>query len=185
MEKVFAEIVLADGLDDVAVGGSDEADVHLEFIVAADAGEGAVFKEAEEFGLEGPAHVANFIEENGTAVGFFDAAELLADGAGKRALFMAEELAFEEVFGDGGAVDADVISLAADTEAVEGAGDQFLAGAAFAEDQDGGVGGGDVLDEIAQLQDLGRFADDLVQAVNLASILLCSFSVYCDFKNLL
>ena len=93
---------------------------------------------------------------------------------------MAEELAFEEVLGDG-----DVISLAADTEAVEGAGDQFLAGAAFAEDQDGGVGGGDVLDEFAQLQDLGRFADDLIQAVNLASILLCSFSVYCDFKNLL
>ena len=150
VEQVFAEIVLADGFDDVAVGGGDEADVHLKFLVAADAGEGAVFEEAEEFGLEGAAHVADFIQEDGAAVGFLDAAEFLADGAGEGAFFVAEEFAFQEVFGDGGAIDADVILLAAAAQAVEGAGDEFLAGAAFAQDEDGGVGGGDGLDELAQ-----------------------------------
>ncbi len=53
VEKVFAEVVLADGFDDVAVGGGDEADVDVELFVAADAGEGAVFEEAEELGLKG------------------------------------------------------------------------------------------------------------------------------------
>ena len=157
-------------IDDVAVGGGDEADVHFEFLVAADAGEGAVFQEAEEFGLEGAAHVADFIQEDGAAVGLLDAAEFLADGAGEGAFFMAEEFAFEEVFGDGGAIDADVIFLAAPAQAVEGAGDQLLAGAAFAQDEDGGVGGGDALDELAQFDHFGGFADDLLELVNFGGV---------------
>ena len=124
VEQIFAEIVLADGFDDVAVGGGDEADVHVQFIVAADAGEGAVFQKAEQLGLERAAHVADFIQEDGAAVGFFDAAEFLFDGAGEGALFMAEKLAFEQVLGNGGAVDADVIVLAALAQAVQGAGDR-------------------------------------------------------------
>jgi hypothetical protein len=155
VEKVFAEIVLADGFDDVAVGGGDEADIHVQFIIAADAGEGAVFQEAEQFGLERAAHVADFVEENGAVVGFLDAAEFLADGAGEGAFFVAEQFAFEEVFRDGGAVDADVIVLAAQAQAVQGAGDQFLARAAFAEDEDGGVGGGDALDKLRSSSILG------------------------------
>ena len=142
----------------------------MNLLVAADAGEGAVFEEAEQFGLEGAAHVADFVQEDGAAVGFFDAAEFLADGAGEGAFFVAEEFAFQEVLGDGGAIDADVIVLAAAAQAVERAGDQFLAGAAFAQDQDGGVGGGDVSDELAQFVHLGGFADDLVELVSLGGV---------------
>ena len=79
VEEVLAEAVLADGLDDVAVGGGDQADLDAQLLVAAHAGEAAVLEEAEQLGLEGTAHVANFIQEDGAAVGLLDAPGLLAE----------------------------------------------------------------------------------------------------------
>ena len=103
----------ADGLDDVAVGGGDEAHVDPQFLRAAHAGEAAVLEEAQQLGLERPAHVADFVQEDGAAVGFLDAAGFLLQGAGEGAFFVAEQLAFQQRFGDGGAVDADVAGSAA------------------------------------------------------------------------
>ena len=69
------------------------------FLRAADAGEAAVFEKPQQLGLERPAHVRDFIEEDGSAIGFFDPSGLLFDGAGKRALFVAEQFAFQQRFG--------------------------------------------------------------------------------------
>src|SRR5690606_28084357 len=72
----------------------------------------------------------------------------------------AEELALEEALGDGAAVDADDGHVASWAVGVDGAGDEFLAGAALTDDEDGGVGGGDVADELHDLADGGAVADD-------------------------
>ena len=98
--------------DDVAVGGGDEADVDAQFLRAADAREGAVLQKPQQLGLQRLAHVGDFIEKNRAAVGFLDAAGLLFQRAGERALFVAEQFAFQQRFGNGGAIDADVIGLA-------------------------------------------------------------------------
>jgi hypothetical protein len=58
----------------------------------------------------------------------------------KAPFFVAEEFGLEEVLGEGGAVDGDEGLVLAGGVEVEGAGDEFLAGAAFALDEDGGVG---------------------------------------------
>ena len=60
---------------------------------------------------------------------------LLRDGAGERAFLVAEQLAFEQIFGQGGAVDGDARLVRAAAGAMDGARHQFLAGPAFAEDQ--------------------------------------------------
>ena len=104
---------------DIAVGRGNETDVHMQFIVAADAGVSAVLQKTEQFGLERAAHVADFVQEDGAVVGFLDAAEFLFDGAGEGAFFMAEKFAFQEVFRNGGAVDADVIVLAPLAQSVQ------------------------------------------------------------------
>ncbi len=46
--------------------------------------------------------------------------------------------------------------------AVKGAGDQFLAGAAFAGDEDGGLGAGDFADQLAQILHGRAFAQQFV-----------------------
>ena len=90
----------------------------------------------------------------------------LFDRAGERAFFVAEQFAFEQRFGNRGAVDADVIRVAPLAQTVQRAGDEFLAGAAFAENQNARVGWRDGLDQFAQFAHFRRFADDLVERDN-------------------
>ena len=84
---------------------------------------------------------------------------------------MAEQLAFQQRLLQGGAVDGHQGPLAARAVVVQGAGDQFLAGAAGAADQHGGVGRRHLLDELHDLLHrpagadqaiAGRFVGDLL-----------------------
>src|SRR5207237_4690791 len=133
MIQVFAEIVLANGIDDVAIGRGDEPDIDAQFLVAAHAGEGSVLEKTQQLGLQRPAHVADLVEKNGPAVGLFNATVLLSQRAGEGALFVAEQLAFQQRFGDRPAVDAHVISRASLAPGAERAGDAFLAATSFAQ----------------------------------------------------
>src|SRR4051812_48294565 len=56
---------------------------------------------------------------------------------------MTEEFTFEQSFGNGAAIDRDKRSVFARAASMHGEGDHFLAGAAFAEDEDGSFGTGD------------------------------------------
>ena len=60
--------------------------------------------------------------------------------AGERASFVAEQFAFQQLLGNRGAVDGEERLLAAVAVMINRAGDEFLAGAAFAGDERGGVG---------------------------------------------
>ncbi len=82
--------------------------------------------------------------------------------AGERTLLVAEELGFDELLGDGGAVDLDEGLAGPQAVGVDGPGDELLAGAALAVDQDRGVGRGDLEDLLPEVLDQGVMADDLV-----------------------
>ena len=70
-------------------------------------------------------------------------------GVGEGALFVPEQLAFEQRFGDGGAVDRDERLGLAQALVVQRLGDQVLAGAVFAFEQDGGgLAGGHAAHEV-------------------------------------
>ena len=134
------------GFFEVDVGGRDDAGIDGDFLASADTFDGLFLEEAEEFDLEGLGDFADFIEEEGAVAGGFDSAFALEVGAGEGSFFVAEEFAFEEGFGDGTAIDGDEGPVFAVAALVDGAGGHFLAGAAFAEDEDGGIGGGDFAD---------------------------------------
>ena len=103
-------------------------------------GDLAGFEEAEQFGLEVEAELADFVEEEGAFAGGADQAELIAVGAGEGAAAVAEQLAFEQVAGDGGAVEGDERLLGAVRVVVNRAGENLLAGAALAGDQNVDLG---------------------------------------------
>ncbi len=56
---------------------------------------------------KGRSQLADFIQKYGAAVGHFQFAFFLRHGAREGALLVAEQLAFEQGFGKGGAVDGD------------------------------------------------------------------------------
>ena len=74
-------------------------------------------------------------------------AGLVAVGPGERTFAMAEQLALDQVFGEGAAVDGDERAIGAFALEEDVAGGEFLAGAGLAEDQGGRIGRGDGLDE--------------------------------------
>ncbi len=76
---------------------------------------------------------------------------------------MAEKLGFEQAGGNGGAIDFDEGAFAARTEIVNGAGDEFFAGAGFAEDEDGGGCRRDKLDLGESALERGAVSDDLLK----------------------
>ena len=117
---------------------------------AADRREQLIVERAQHLGLGLEAHVADFIEEERAAVGALERAALLGRAAGLRAVAIAEQLGLDVVFGNGGAVELDEDAIAAQALGVDGAGDEFLAGARFAVDEHAAVGGRHEPDLLAQ-----------------------------------
>ena len=94
IEKIGTELALLDQLFQILVGGGDAAEVHLDGLVAAHAGDFALLQYAQQVGLGLQGNVADFVQENRSALGNFELAFLAVLGAGEGALFMPEELAF-------------------------------------------------------------------------------------------
>ena len=139
VKQILAELPRRHGGFQRLVRGGDDAHVHLDRLVAADALERAALQHAQNFRLRRGRHVADFVEENRAFVALLEFADALDGRAGERAAFVAEEFAFEQLFGNGGAIDRQKRLLAAVAVMINRAGDKFLAGAAFAGDERGGV----------------------------------------------
>ena len=150
--EVLAKLIFADGFFEIAVGGGDDAHVDLHVLDAADAADDLIFEDAQEFGLQERREFADFVEEEGAAVGGFEESFLHLLGVGECAFFVAEEFGFHESFGNGGAVDGDEGLFLARAFVVDGLGDEIFAGAALALNEDGGgFAGGDFADEVHEL----------------------------------
>ena len=87
------------------MGGEDQAGAQRDEAVAAEAAELALLQDAEQFDLGGQAEFADFVQEHGAVARLFEAAFASAHGAGEGAFFVAEELGFDQGFGDGAAGD--------------------------------------------------------------------------------
>jgi hypothetical protein len=136
MVEVLAEAPGADRRLEIRVGGADQPDVGGLRAGAAQAADGAVLDGGEELGLGGLREERDLVEEEHAAVGGLEEATLGAAGIGEGALLEAEELGLEEGLRDGGAVDVDEGGAAAGAVAMEQAGDQALAGAGLALEED-------------------------------------------------
>jgi hypothetical protein len=68
-------------------------------------------------------------------------------GAGEGAFLDAEELGFDQLVGQGGAVDGDEGVCRAPAHVVEGARETLLADAGLAQQQDGDLGGRGLVDQ--------------------------------------
>ena len=80
-------------------------------------------------------------------LGELEASRAPLQSAGKGALFVPEQLAFHQRFRHGGAVDGNKRTTAPMAELMNRASDQFLAGSAFAGDQNGGFAGRNLADD--------------------------------------
>ena len=140
--------------------GGDDAHVHGKRLGAADALEGLLLEDAQELHLRAGREVADLVEEERAFVRLLEAADAPLLRAGERTAFVAEEFALQKIFRDGGAIDGDERCLRPVAVLVEGAGDEFLAGAGLAANEHGDGLGGDAADFLAHILHGSAGADE-------------------------
>jgi hypothetical protein len=145
------------------MGGGDQPHVELQRAAAADPFQFALLQDAQQLGLKGRRDVADFVEKERAAVGHFEAALARRHGAGEGALLMPEEFRLEQILGQRSAVEADVGSARTWRVVVDGVGDQFLAGARLAADQDRCRPFGDHADLVEDAQHGTRMANEVAE----------------------
>jgi hypothetical protein len=125
---------------EVGRGGGDEAGGDDVLAGPADPPEAAFLENAQELALRPGREDVDAVEVEGTAGGAFEEAGLARDGAGEGAAFVPEELAVEEVVGEGGEVDADERLVGPPGAGVQDAREPVLSAAGGTDEEDGGVG---------------------------------------------
>ena len=159
--EIFAKAFFLDHVEQVAVGRGDDADIDVDLTDAADAADLFFLQGTQDFCLQRNVKFADLVQKQRAVVGDLKQAFFVRNGSGERAFFVAEQLGFEQVFVDRGTVYG--LKYLARTQAVgvDRPRDQLFAGAAFAADEDGRIGLGDLDDQLFDLVHLGRDRDDL------------------------
>src|SRR5208283_1242595 len=163
--EILAEKIFGNGLIEVAVGGGDNAHIDRNLAGAADRAHGALLEDAKQFHLHGERHLADFVEEDGAAAGYFEQAAFVLRGAGKGSLQIAEEFTFQQGFWKSAAVHRDKRFSGPRRADVDGARHQLFTSAAFAMDQYGAGGGSDGANGLLEFFHRGTVADDVVERI--------------------
>src|SRR5688500_15445436 len=158
--EVFAQRPLIDHLRRVAVGRGEEAEVHGQLLLVAEAAQAALLQDAQQLGLQVRGHLRYLVEQQRPARGRLDQRALVAVGAGEGPAAVAEQLRLDQLRRDGGAVDADEGALDARARAVEGRRHQLLARPRLALYQHRGVRRRGRADDLVNLLDLRVAADE-------------------------
>ncbi len=117
-------------------------------------------QEAQQLDLQRGRQLTDLVEKQGPVAGGFDGSPVVAVGAGEGALAVAEELTFEQVFGDRSAVYGHEGAVGIGAETVQRAGDEFLAGACLAANQHRNGQRRYPGDRVVDVDDGGVVADD-------------------------
>ena len=165
--EVFAEAAGADLGGQILVGGGEHARVHADARGSADRLHHLFLQHAQHLRLRLQRHVADLVEEDRAAVRELELAAPIGDGARERATDVAEQLALDQLLGDGGTVDLDERPRAPAAHGVDVARHQLLAGAVLAVDQHPAVGRRRHRDLLAQLHHRVALADHRVLRVDL------------------
>ena len=177
VEQVRTEAAFLDQVRQVAVGGRDYAEIHVDRLRAAHAHDFALLEHPQQVGLRLEADVGDLVQKHRASGGGFELALLAVLGAGERALLVSEQFALNERFGERAAVDHHHGVEAARAQPVNGAGHQLLAGAAFALDHDGGIDPGHGFDLFAHLAHGLALPHQLGDGVGLLAELLAQDAV--------
>src|ERR1700719_4135438 len=117
-----------------------QPNVHLVGMSSAQTLELLFLQDAQQLGLQCRGNIAHLVQEERALIGHFEATDLLRDGSGKGALLMAKQLAFQQIEGDGSAVQLYERTPAPQTDVVNRSRNQLFSGACFSMDQYGRIG---------------------------------------------
>ena len=170
--EVVAERALAHHGLEVAVRRGDHAHVDLDRVVGPDADHLAGLERAQQVGLRREGHVADLVQEERAAGRRLEAALAAGGRAGEGPLLVAEELALEHALRERGAVERDERSAPPRPGPVKRLGDELLARAALATDENRRVRLDDLVHHVEDALHRMRAPEDLRKGERLVEVRL-------------
>ncbi len=104
-EKILAHLTLSHRALRVLVGSGQHSDVDGSFAFASKPAHFAIFQDAQQLGLCWRGHFANFVQQQSSTVGKFEASDAALRSAGERSALVAENFALHQRFGNCRAID--------------------------------------------------------------------------------
>src|SRR5208337_3391349 len=101
------------------IGRGDYARINFDRLRAADPLEGPLLQKTQQLGLNDRSQIADLVEQNGSALGRFEAAGFVLDRAGKRTAHVPEEFAFQQMLAECRTRDLHERSVLARAEAMD------------------------------------------------------------------
>ena len=133
--QVFTKDACGNGFFKVAMRRRQDADIDRACFGRPDRPDFAFLQYPEQLDLQGRGHVADLVQEYGSALRAHKQAGMVSSCSRKGALDVPEQFRFQQFGGNGAAVDRDKGLRVARAGAVNRAGQQLFTGAGFALDQ--------------------------------------------------
>src|SRR5690606_11450867 len=96
--QILPESLILYFIQQVLMGGNDDAATDLRNLVPADSDNFAFLQHAQQLGLEVDVELPDLIEEKRSVVRFLEFTNTPREGAGKRTLLMPKKLALDKLF---------------------------------------------------------------------------------------
>ena len=161
-EQIFPEYILLDQGPNVFIARSKNPDVDLLGFPRTDHAHLLVLEHTQELDLHGRAHFVDLVQKDGAPVGGLEEPGARLGRAGERPLYVTEQLAFQQLFRDGAAVDRNKGGRGTLAAVMDRTGDELLACAAFPQNEHGSRGCRRLFDLCEHVADGRRFSDDAV-----------------------
>ena len=149
----------------------DDAHVHRTIRALADAPHPSVFEHAQQPRLQRRLHVPDLVEEQRSAVRFFEQPAPRDLRVGECAACVTEQLRLDQVRRDRRAIELDEGLRRTPALPMNRVRDQLFPGAALAANQHARFGGRDLLDRLAQALHGVRIAEDLLARAQIRQLL--------------
>src|SRR5205807_1911311 len=127
---------------EILVRGGEDPEIETHRALSTQPLDFLAFDHAQDLRLRKGAHVADLVKKYRASLRGLQLPLARTARAGERPALIAEQLAFQEAIGNGGAVDADKGLEASPAVLLDQLGDKFLTGASFSGDQHARVSGG-------------------------------------------
>ena len=160
VEQVLTKRPCADLGLEVARRRGEDSRIHPTRLLVANSPDFTLLQDAQQLCLQSERQLADFVQEDRSAVGGFEEARLVRARPGEGAAHVAEQLGLEQRLRNRCAVDANERLTRARARAVNRARNNFLPSAALTRDQDGGIVLGDAGDELERLAHRGACDDE-------------------------
>src|SRR5262249_45932867 len=137
--KVAPEFPCSHHFREVSMRCGNEPDIGLDCAIRAESFELSLLQCTEQFGLQLHRDIADFIEEERSAISQFQAADLLRNCARECTALVTEKFALQQAGGNRRAIELHEGLMLSVASVVDGTGNQFLACASLAKNQNGRV----------------------------------------------